>query len=169
MQEPKKNIAVLFLVFPEEDGAGRAIESLREMDNAYAISILDAATLVKYSDGHPAVRQESLPSIRKGLGVGALIGGAIGLLFPPSIIGVAAVGAGMGAWGAKIAQDALESEDLREAARALEPGTSALVAVVDADWIAAVKASIAGYERLAVHTLSAESTNLFGALGSTAT
>lgn len=158
------NYEVMFAVYATEDGAAGAVEALRDMDKAKTIEIVDAATLVKDAEGKTTVKQESLPSVKRGTGIGALIGGAIGLIFPPSIIATAALGAGLGAGTAKLAKMALEDDELKAAAADLEPGTSAFIAVVENTWVEQVSTAIAGYEKLAEHVMDAEAAAVIGAL-----
>ena len=166
MSKSLENYEVMFAVYDSEDGAAGAVAALKDMDKAKTIDIIDAATLVKDAEGNTTVKQESLPSVKKGLGVGALIGGAIGLLFPPSILGAAAIGAGVGAGSAKLAKMALENDDLKAAADSLEPGTSAFIAVVENTWVEQLQTTITGYSKLAEHTLDAESAGVIGTLES---
>jgi uncharacterized membrane protein len=157
-----KNYEVMFAVYGTEDGAAGAVEALRTMDKDGTIDIVDAATLIKDAEGKTSVKQESLPSVKKGTGIGALIGGAIGLLFPPSILGAAAIGAGIGAGTAKLAKMALEDDDLKEAADSLEPGSSAFIAIVENTWVEKVDTAITGYDKLAEHTMDAEAAGVIG-------
>lgn len=157
-----KNYEVMFAVYSTEDGAAAAVESLKEMDKQKTIDIVDAATLVKDADGNASVKQESLPSVKKGAGIGALIGGAVGLLFPPSLLAGAAVGAGIGAGGAKLAKMALEDDDLQEAAESLEPGSSAFIAIVENTWVEQVTTAISGYDKLAEHVMDADAAGVIG-------
>ena len=159
-----KNYEVMFAVYSTEDGAAAAVESLREMDKQKTIDIVDAATLVKDAEGNATVKQESLPSVKKGAGIGALIGGAVGLLFPPSILAGAAIGAGIGAGGAKLAKMALEDDDLKEAADSLEPGSSAFIAIVENTWVEQVTTAISGYDKLAEHAVDADAAGVIGEL-----
>jgi uncharacterized membrane protein len=165
MSDKYENYEILFATYGTEDGAAKAVEALKELDDAKAIDIIDAATLVKDADGNATVRQESMPSVKKGLGVGALIGGAIGLIFPPSIIATAALGAGIGGGSAKLAKMALENDDLKEAADSLEPGSSAFIAVVENTWVSQLQDVITGYENLARQTVDAEAAGVLGTLG----
>jgi uncharacterized membrane protein len=164
MSEKVENYEIIFAVYDTEDGAAGAVESLKAMDKSNAIDIIDAATLIKDAEGNSTVKQESLPSVKKGVRVGALIGGAVGLLFPPSILAAAALGAGVGAGGAKLAKMALENDDLKAAADKLEPGSSAFIAVVDNAWVKQLQEAISGYQDLAEHTLDAEASGVVGML-----
>jgi uncharacterized membrane protein len=73
------------------------------------------------------------------------------------LIGGALVGAGIGAGSAKIGKEALKSDDLWEAAKDLEPGTSAFIAVVEDEWVKQVQKAAQGYSRLAEEALDADS------------
>ncbi len=164
MSNKYENYEILFAVYDTEDGAAKAVEALKELDQAKAVDIIDAATLVKDAEGNATVKQESLPSVKRGLGIGALIGGAIGLVFPPSILAAAAIGAGVGAGSAKLAKMALEDDDLKETAEGLNPGTSAFIAVVENTWVSQLQDIIAGYDNLARHTIDAEAAGVLGLL-----
>lgn len=164
MSDKYENYEVMFAAYGTEDGAAGAVQTLKDMDKDKVIDIVDAATLVKDAEGNSTVKQESLPSVKKGLGVGALIGGAVGLVFPPSILATAALGAGIGAGTAKLAKMALENEDLKEAADSLEPGSSAFIAIVENTWADKLQEAISGYDKLAEHALGAEAAGVINAV-----
>lgn len=152
----------MMATFPTEDGASGAMESLKDMAKDGTIDIVDAAVLTREADGDVKVKQESLPSVKKWAGRGAIIGGVIGLIFPPSLIGGAMLGAGLGAGSAKLGKEALKSDDLWEAAKDLEPGTSAFVAVVEDEWVRQIQKAAQGYSRLAEEALDADSAVYLG-------
>ncbi len=166
MSDNVQNYEIMFAVYGTEDGAAGAVQALKDMDKAKSIKIVDAATIVKDAEGNTQVKQESVPQVKKGLGVGALIGGAVGLLFPPSLIASAAIGAGIGAGTAKLAQMALEDPQLQEAADSLEPGSSAFIAIVDNTWVKQLQEVITGYDKLAEKSLDAEAAGVIGTLES---
>jgi uncharacterized membrane protein len=153
---------ILMATFPSESGADEAVTQLEAMAKAGSIEILEAAVVSRDSDGNPSVRQVNLPRPRSWAGKGALVGGIIGLIFPPTIIGTALVGAGLGAGTAAIARHALKNEELEEAAADLEPGTSAFIAVIDEVWVKEAAKAMAGYQRLAEHALDADTTANLG-------
>lgn len=86
---------------------------------------------------------------------GAIAGGLVGLIFPPSIIVGAAVGAaGGGVWG-KIRDEGFKDEDLKAVGESLEPGTSAIIAIAEDRVVERLETGRAGYNRIARHALSA--------------
>jgi uncharacterized membrane protein len=133
------------------------MEVLKDMAKGGTIDIVDAAVLTREADGDVKVKQESLPSVKKWTKRGAIIGGVIGLIFPPSLIGGALVGAGIGAGSAKIGKETLKSDELWDAAKDLEPGTSAFVAVVEDEWIDQMQKAAEGYNKLAQQAIDADS------------
>lgn len=149
-------VRIMLATFPTPEGAGEAVEQLEAMAAAGSIQIIDAAVVSRDVDGGAHVDQVSLPGMASWAGRGALIGGIVGLVFPPAIVGSALIGAGLGATTAAIARHALKNDDLEQAARDLEPGTSAFIAVVDEVWVRQMANALDGYERLADHTLDAD-------------
>jgi uncharacterized membrane protein len=164
-----ENYEIMMAVFPTEDGAAAAVDQLEAMAKNDTIEIVDAAVLVRDAEGNTKIDQYSLPSVKKGAKWGAIIGGVAGVIFPPSIIGGALLGAGIGAGGAKLGKMALESDELKEAADDLEPGTSAFIAVVDNTWVTKVSQAMEGYSKLGEHALDAESAARLGIIEDDAT
>lgn len=149
---------ILMATFPTEDGADESVAQLEAMAKAGSIEILEAAVVSRNLEGESSVRQVNLPKPSSWAGKGALVGGIIGLIFPPTIIGTALVGAGLGAGTAAIARHALKNDELEEAAAELEPGTSAFIAIVDEVWVREAAKAMEGYQRLAEHALDADTT-----------
>ncbi len=147
---------IMMATYPTEDGASGAMDVLKGMAKDGTIDIVDAAVLTRDDDGDVKVRQQSVPSVKKWTKRGAIIGGVIGLIFPPSLIGGALVGAGIGAGSGKIGKEALKSDELWEAAKDLEPGTSAFIAVVEDEWIDQIGKAAKGYNKLAQQAIDAD-------------
>ena len=146
---------VVMATFPTEDGAEKAVEQLEAMAKAGSIEIIEAAVINRNAEGETEVRQVSLPSTKSWAGKGALIGGIVGVIFPPAIIGSALIGAGLGAGSAALTKYALKNDELEEAANELEPGTSSFIAVLDQTWVKELAKAMEGYDKLAEHTLDA--------------
>lgn len=146
---------VVMATFPTESGAEEAVGQLEAMAKAGSIEIIEAAVISRDLEGETSVRQVNLPTAKKWAGKGALIGGIVGVIFPPAVIGSALVGAGIGAGSAALAKYALKNDELEAAANDLEPGTSSFLAVLDQTWVKQLAAAMEGYDKLAEHTLDA--------------
>ena len=149
-------VEIMMATFPTVDGASEAVGELEGMAKAGTIEIIEAAIVARDHEGNTAVQQVNLPKPGAWAGKGALVGGIIGLVFPPTILAGAIVGAGLGAATGAIAKHALKNDELEAMAAELEPGTSAFLAVVDQTWAKDLAKAMAGYERLAGHTLDAD-------------
>ena len=142
MSEANVPVEVIVAAFQDENGAKEALKELKDAKHQGLIKIDDAAVIRKDEKGKLHIKETADMSTGKGAGIGAVIGGVIGLLGGP--LGVA-VGAGAGAAIGGIAAhgDAgIKDERLETIGAGLEPGTSAIVAIVEHKWVAAVQAQL---------------------------
>jgi len=150
------HVQVFVAAFGNETEAGVALKDFRSMNREGSIDLIDAAVIVHGSDGKVRFEETADPSGKKWAKRGAIAGGLVGLIFPPSIIAGAAVGAaGGGVWG-KIRDKGFKDEDLKAVGESLEPGTSAIIAIAEDRVVERLETGLEGYHRIARHALSAE-------------
>ena len=87
----------------------------------------DAAVVTKNYDGKVHVSKDEMAT-RHGAWGGAAVGALVGLLFPPAIIGTAAVGAAVGGIGGHLWRG-MSRADIKEFGEVIDEGTAALVVV----------------------------------------
>ena len=93
------------------------------------IDLTDAALVTRDDDkGTTTVEHQT----RHGAGKGAVAGAVVGILFPPSLIGSAVVGAGAGAAVARLTRS-LDRGDIKDLGDVMDSGTIALVALTSQD------------------------------------
>src|ERR671910_2954996 len=115
-------LQVFVAAFDNEEQAGKALKDFRAMDREGSIELIDAVVVVRGADGNVKFEETADPSGKKWAKRGAIAGGLVGLLFPPSIIAGAVVGvAGGGLWG-KIRDKGFKDADLKAIGDSLEPG-----------------------------------------------
>jgi uncharacterized membrane protein len=149
-------VQVFVAAFDNEAEAGVALKDFRAMNREGSIDLLDAVVLVHGTDGKVRFEETADPSGKKWAKRGAIAGGLVGLIFPPSIIVGAAVGAaGGGVWG-KIRDKGFKDEDLKAIGESLDPGTSAIIAIAEDRVIERLQTGLEGYNKIARHALSAE-------------
>jgi uncharacterized membrane protein len=109
-------------VFARED-----LEVVRELHDAKIIGTYDAAVATKEADGTVTVSKWERPT-QHGAWTGIAAGAVIGVLFPPSIIGMAAVG---GVTGGLIGHfhGGMSRKDVKELGELLDAGEAALIVV----------------------------------------
>jgi uncharacterized membrane protein len=83
------------------------------------------AALVENQNGEALILERQS---HHGWGEGAVVGAVVGILFPPTIIGAAAVGAGGGALVARLKR-ALDHGKVKDLGEALRGGTRAIIVV----------------------------------------
>ena len=117
--------------FDNEKQAGDALKDFQSMHREGSIDLIDAAVIVHGADGKVEFEETADPSGKKWAKRGAIAGGLVGLIFPPSIIASAVVGAGAGGIWGKIRDKGFKDEDLKAIGESLEPGTSAIIAIAE--------------------------------------
>lgn len=128
-------VQVIVAAFNAPDGAGAMMADLRQGKKEGLIGIIDAAVVVKDADGKLKVTDARRRSRRtRGLITGGIVGGVVGLLAGP--VGWAALGGG--AVGALVGRLAgIPTRRTMEAiGESLTPGSSAIVAVIEHNWVA---------------------------------
>jgi uncharacterized membrane protein len=136
-------VELVVAAFTDELGATRALEQFKQAKKEGLVGIRDAAVLTRDANNTLHIKETGDMSGRKGAGVGALIGGAIGLLFPPAVLGSAVIGAGIGGLGAKLRDAGFPDDQLKAIGSSLKPSTSAIVAVIEHTWVEEVQRDLA--------------------------
>jgi uncharacterized membrane protein len=149
-------VQVFVAAFDNETQAGVALKDFRAMDREGSIDLIDGVVVVHSADGKVRFEETADPSGKKWAKRGAIAGGLVGLIFPPSILVGAAVGAaGGGVWG-KVRDKGFKDDDLKAIGESLDPGTSAIIAIAEDKVIERLETGLEGYNKIARHALSAE-------------
>jgi len=150
------NIELFVAAFDNENEAGEALRDFKTMDLEGSIELIDAAAIVHRADGKVHFEETADPSGKKWAKRGAIAGGLVGLIFPPSIIASAAVGgAAGGIWG-KVRDKGIPDEELRALGESIPVGSSAIIAVAEDRVVERLERGIQGYEKIAHHALNAD-------------
>jgi uncharacterized membrane protein len=150
------SVQVFVASFATEGEAGDVLKKLRAMDHDGTLELVDAAAVVKSADGKVSFTETADPSGKTWAKRGAVAGGLVGLIFPPSILVAAAVGgAGGGIWG-KLRDKGFDDADLKRVGESLPPGGSAIIAIADDKVIERLRQGLTDYQDLATHVLNAD-------------
>jgi uncharacterized membrane protein len=153
---PSNPVQVFVAAFDDEKKAELALADFRAMDREGSLELIDAAVVVRTSDDKVKIEETADPSGKKWAKRGAIAGGLVGLIFPPSLIASAVVGgAGGGIWG-KIRDKGFKDADLKAIAESLPPGSSAIIAIAEDHVVERLQRGLEGYEKISRHAVSAE-------------
>ncbi len=113
--------------YPGQAQAREDYRVVKELHSAGAVGTYDAAVVTKDDYGKVHVNKDEMAT-RHGAWGGAAAGAAIGVLFPPSIIGTAIVGAAVGGISGHLWRG-MSRADVKELGEVLDDGEAALVVV----------------------------------------
>jgi uncharacterized membrane protein len=134
----------IVVIFDNVDEAEVVRAELRKLENSGELSLDDAQIIAKDAEGKIYAKGQ----VDRGVKVGAVAGGAVGLLLAGIIFPVAGilVGALAGAGIGKMAGLGVDKKFIKDVQDALKPGNSALFLVIKHANFAALRATIAPHE-----------------------
>jgi uncharacterized membrane protein len=139
-------VELIVAAFQDEKTAKVALEALKKAQRAKLVKIENAAVLRKDEKGKLHIKETHDMGGGKGAALGGVGGAAIGLIAGAALAAPAVVGALVGGLVAKLRDSGFSDERLKTLGEGLTPGSSAIVAVVEHKWVAAVEAALAEAE-----------------------
>ncbi|HEU5454738.1 MAG TPA: DUF1269 domain-containing protein, partial [Nocardioides sp.] len=122
--------ALIVADFADTESAWRAYEDLKSVEDGRTVAIDGVVVVKRGTDGKLDIQKATDHSTRSGLRWGLVGGIALGVVFPPSILGSAAVLGSAGAATGKIRQLRHRDDLARDLADSIVPGHSGIVALV---------------------------------------
>jgi uncharacterized membrane protein len=113
--------------YPSKADAKADYEVVKDLHAGGVVGTYDAAVVTKDEDGKVHVNKDEMAT-RHGAWGGAAAGALVGILFPPSIIGSAVVGAAVGGVGGHLWRG-MSRSDVKEFGEIIDEGEAALVVV----------------------------------------
>lgn len=140
-------ISLVVYAYNGKGKANEVLKALQELQKRKVFTVLNAAVLVMDEDGKAKLRETEDVDAKRGALFGAIAGGLVGLLGGPAgVIVGAATGAVTGGVAAHTIDMGFSDEYLREIQESLKPGSSALIALVEHEWVERVIAELNEYE-----------------------
>ena len=113
--------------YPSEVDARADYDVVKGLHDTGAVGTYDAAVITKDENGKVHVDKDETTT-RHGAWGGAAVGALVGILFPPSLIGSAVVGAAIGAVSGHLWKG-MSRTDVKEFGETIDAGEAALVIV----------------------------------------
>ena len=122
--------ALVVADFADTESAWRAYEDLKAVEDGRTVAIEGVVVVKRGDDGQLDVQKSTDHSTRSGLRWGLVGGIALGVIFPPSILGSAAVLGTTGAAAGKMRQLQHRHDLAKDLEDSIAPGHSGIVALV---------------------------------------
>ncbi len=125
---------VVLAIFEDEAIASKAYKNLQKAEKDKKVDLENVVLIHKEAAGEIDVK-EAAEKISGEVGIGALVGGALGLLAGPvGVITFGAMGAALGGISAKLDDVGFDDNRLEMLGETLEPGKSAILAVLESQF-----------------------------------
>lgn len=122
--------ALVIADYADTASAWSAYEDLKAVEDGRTVAIEGVVVVKRGDDGKLDIQKSTDHSTRSGLRWGLVGGIALGLIFPPSVLGSAAVLGSAGAAAGKIRQLQHRHDLTKDMTDAIAPGHSGIVALV---------------------------------------
>jgi len=136
---------VLVATYPDEVAARDDYQTVKEAHSAGLIGSYDAAVITKDASGKVHENKDETAT-RHGAWWGIAAGAAVGLIFPPSILGAAAAGGVIGGVSGHLARG-MSRSDAKELGDFINPGEAGLVVVGESKVEEAIKHAVTRAEK----------------------
>jgi uncharacterized membrane protein len=148
--------------YPSEAAARDDYQVVKDLHSGGLVGSYDAAVITKDADGKVHENKDETAT-RHGAWWGIAAGAAVGVLFPPSIIGTAALGGVIGGVSGHLARG-MSRSDARELGASIDPGQAGLVVVGESKVEQAVEHAVTKAERQTVKPLDVKPEDIDGTL-----
>jgi uncharacterized membrane protein len=134
--------------FADTAAAQQAYEALKSVEDGRSVAIEGVVVVERGADGKLEVKRATDHSTKSGLKWGIVGGIALGVIFPPSIIGSTAVLGAAGAATGKLRQAHHRSELADELEGAIAPGHSGILALVSDPGVVEIRKALAAADAI---------------------
>jgi uncharacterized membrane protein len=132
---------LIVVTLDREEDAAAVLRALRSIEKSGNLQLEDTALVSKDADGKVHLKNEMGSGTEIGIAAGAVIGGLVTVFFP--VVGIVGGGVVGGLIG-RSASPGVDGKFVKEVAEELEPGKSAIFALIRSGSAAAVAAAFRG-------------------------
>lgn len=156
---------ILVATYPNEAAAQDDYQVVKDAHAAGLVGSYDAAVVTKDASGKVHENKDETAT-RHGAWWGVAAGAAVGLIFPPAVLGAAAVGGVIGGVGGHLSKGMSRSE-AKELGDFIDPGQAGLIVVGESKVEEAIKNAVTGAEKQTAKELDVDPKDLDKALQET--
>jgi uncharacterized membrane protein len=149
---------VLVATYPDEATAQQDYQVVKDAHAAGLVGSYDAAVVTKDASGKVHENKDETAT-RHGAWWGVAAGAALGVIFPPSVLGAAAVGGAVGGISGHLAKGMSRSE-AKELGDFIDPGQAGLIVVGESKVEDAIKNAVTRAEKQTAKELDVDPKNV---------
>ncbi len=154
MSKLDEPVVVMVAIYTTEIDGDLTLATLNQWKKDGKIQVIDAAVMVRDGNsGNFEIKKPSEPSAKRGAKRGAIAGGLLSVIFPPSILALGAAGAVAGAVVGHFRNHGLDTDVLKKIGDRVPRGGSAIVAVIEKRWVDQFAKIVKGYGELTSYAL----------------
>ena len=142
----KKQLEVVASLYKSEEGAKTMFDTLEKMHKASNITIEDSAVVTKDAEGKLQIKETREVTTREGVTRGALVAGALAIIYPPSLLGSLLAGGAVGGAIGKLRDTGIKTDYLKEVGDALQPGNAAVVVLTETGYVPKIVETMEAYD-----------------------
>jgi uncharacterized membrane protein len=150
--QAQDNLELIVLTFAQVNTAAEALKALKQVLKKKSVNVFNAAALAKNAEGETLLKEMADVDTKHGALFGAITGGLIGMLGGPvgAVVGAVA-GAASGGAAARWIDMGFPDDYLKSLQDNLQPGSSALVMLAQADEVEKVALTLAQFGGQLLH------------------
>jgi uncharacterized membrane protein len=153
---------VLVAAYPNEAAAQDDYQVVKDAHAEGLVGTYDAAVVTKDASGKVHVNKDETAT-RKGAWWGAAAGAAVGVIFPPAVLGAAAVGGVIGGVSGHLAKG-MPRSDAKELGDFIDPGQAGLIVVGESQVEEAIQNAVTRAEKQTAKDLDVDPKDIDRAL-----
>jgi uncharacterized membrane protein len=148
----------LYIAAYDDEGAAKADwDAVKALARDDVIKVKGMVLVSRDADDGKIHVKDNAHDVGKGAAIGAVGGLIVGLIFPPSLLASAVVGAGLGGGAGAILEHGYKREIKADVEDALPPGSSGIVAIFEETWVAEVEKALEKSEKVTKHKVDPNS------------
>jgi uncharacterized membrane protein len=149
---------MLVATYPDEDMAQEDYQVVKGAHAAGLVGSYDAAVITKDTNGKIHENKDETAT-RHGAWWGIAAGAAVGVLFPPAVLGAAAVGGVIGGVSGHLAKG-MSRSDAKELGDFIDPGEAGLVVIGESKIQEAIRRAVTRAEKQTARELDVDPKNI---------
>ncbi|MFC5264063.1 DUF1269 domain-containing protein [Kribbella qitaiheensis] len=154
--DSKAPVRLYIAAYPDPKAAQEDWDAIKQLAEDDVIKVEGLVLVSRDADGKINV-DDDFHTAAKGAAWGAVGGAVIGLIFPPSLLAGAAVGAAAGLGIGGLKSHGEKKEIKADVEDTLPPNSSGIVALFEESWVADVDKALSHAEKLTKHEVDADS------------